>query len=312
MGVLNDFGSAFVDVASEAAAYEVVLRFAAVLAFAAVGEWVAEKAGTLNVSLEAMMLGGAFFAAVGYDLTGSFWAGLGFAIAAGWIVAFIQANMSHRLGVNQFVIGLTLNILVLALVGFLLTNLEPESRTAANINFGILAEIPFIGQILFEQSWPFYLVFLMGVLAWWLLYGTRWGLEVRAVGENPESARRNGIPVLARRCQAVYFCGISAGLGGGYLLLGQVGRFETEIVGGQGFIAIAAVIFGGWRLRGIVLGCLLFGIANSFKLTLPALGHPLNSELLASLPFILPLLGLAIVARYLKGRQLQPAALGNF
>ena len=159
-----------------------------------------------------------------------------------------------------------------------------------------LVEIPLLGPALFGQPWPLYVLYPLVPLAWWLVYRTRWGLEVRAVGENPQAADVSSIDVNARRRQAIYLAGITSGLGGGYLLLGQVGWFEDAIVGGQGFIAIAAVVFGGWTLRGAMLGCLLFGSANSFRLSLPAVGHPLNSELLSSLPFVLTICVMALFA----------------
>ena len=193
-------------------------------------------------------------------------------------------------------VGLTLNILVLGLASFLNSSLKPETATAHTFEVPGLVEIPLLGPALFGQPWPLYLLYPLVPLAWWVVYRTRWGLEVRAVGENPQAADVSSINVNARRRQAIYIAGITSGLGGGYLLLGQVGWYEDSIVGGQGFIAIAAVIFGGWTLRGAMLGCLLFGSANSFRLSLPGVGHPLNSELLSSLPFVLTICVMALFA----------------
>jgi len=107
----------------------------------------------------------------------------------------------------------------------------------------VLADIPLIGEALFDQPWPLYLVYPLVPFVAWLLYRTRWGLEIRAVGENPNSADVSGIHVNKRRRQAIYLAGLTSGLGGGYLLLGQVGSFEDSMTGFRGFIAIAAVIF---------------------------------------------------------------------
>ncbi len=312
MSWLADFAGATGDVVGNSATYEVGLRFFAVLAFAATGEWVAEKSGTMNISIEAMMLGSAFGAAVGYDLTSSTGVGLVFAVFAGLIIAAIQANMSHRLLVNQFVVGLTLNVLVFALIAFLHSDINPVSKTTASANIPGLKDFPLIGKALFDQNWPFYLLPPLVLLAWWLLYKTRWGLEARAAGEDTSSSSAMGIPVLARRRQAVYFCGICAGLAGGYLVLGQIGRFENTIVGGQGYLVLAAVIFGGWSLRGALLGCALFGFANSLRLILPALDHPLNAELLSALPFALTIGMVALVAHHRGEKSRQPRALGSF
>ncbi len=312
MSWLADFTGAAGDVVSNSATYEVGLRFFAVLAFAATGEWIAEKSGTMNISVEAMMLGSAFGAAVGYDVSSSVSVGFIFAVSAGLLIAVVQANMSHRLLVNQFVVGLTLNVLVLALVAFLHSDLNPVSKTASSLGIPGLKSIPLVGKALFDQNWPFYLLPPLVFLAWWLLYRTRWGLEARAVGEDPVSSLAMGIPVLARRRQAVYFCGICAGLAGGYLVLGQIGRFENTIVGGQGYLVLAAVIFGGWSLKGALLGCALFGFANSLRLILPALDHPLNAELLSALPFVLTIGMVALVAHHKAGKSRQPRALGSF
>jgi len=137
--------------------------------------------------------------------------------------------------------------------------------------------------------------------------GCRWGLAVRVVGENPQAADVSGIDVNKRRRQGVYLSGITSGLGGGYLLLGQVGLFEEQIVGGRGFIAIAALIFGGWTLRGAVAGCLLFGAVDSFRLSLPTVGYEVTAEVLQALPFVVTIATVAVFAH----RTRQPAALAQ-
>lgn len=303
---MGDFLGALGDVLSSDTAYTSAVRFAAVLAFAAVGEWIAERAGTLNISVEGMMLAGAFAAATGYDANGV-WLGLLLGILAGMLVASVQAEMSHRLTADPFVVGLTLNILVLGVVGYLASVWEPESTTARPLEIPLLSDIPLVGQALFGQPWPLYLLYPLVPFAWWLVYRTRWGLEIRAVGEDPQSADVSGIHVNRRRRQAILLCGAFSGLAGGYLLLGQVGRFEDSIVSGRGFIAIVAVIFGGWTLRGTILGCLLFGTVLSFRLSLPALGYELNTELLSSLPFLVTILAMAVFARRVR----QPGALAR-
>jgi len=299
--------SAVWDVGTTETAYTAAARFAVVLAFAATGEWVAERAGTLNISVEAMILAGAFAAAMGYHTTGSVAVGLLAGTVAGAAVASVQAEMSHRLTADQFVVGLTLNILVLGIVGFLGSEWEPSSRTASVVEVPVLADIPLVGPALFGQPWPFYLIYLVVPVFAWLVHRTRWGLEIRSVGENPQAADVSGIDVNRRRRQAIYLGGLSAGLGGGYLLLGQVGRFDPGIVAGRGFIALVAVIFGGWTLRGAILGCLLFGSVLSFRLTLPGLGYELNNEMLSSLPALVTIVAMALFAHAVR----QPEALAR-
>ena len=304
---MGDFLSAVGDVVGNDVSYSGAMRFAALLAFAAIGETIAERAGTLNISLEGMVLGGAFAGAVGMHLSSSVTVGLMFAVVIGIAVAAVQANMSHRLSANQFIVGLALNTLVLGIASFLNTSIQPVSSAAHRFAIPVVSRIPLVGEALFYQPWPLYLVYPMVPGAWWLLYRTRWGLEVRAVGENPQAADVTGIDVNKRRRQSIYVTGLTAGLGGGYLVLGQVGRFEDAIVGGQGFIAIAAVIFGGWTLRGVIAGCLLFGTVNSFRLTLPTVGHELNSELLSAAPFVVTI----VTVSFFAYRTREPGALAR-
>lgn len=304
---MSGFFEAIFDIASSESTYINGALFAAFLAFAASGEWVAERAGTLNISVEGMLLSGAFTSAVGYHITDSMLIALVTGVLGAMIVAGVQAEMSHRLTADQFVVGLTLNILVFGLAGFLDNEIEPETKLAGKWEVPLLSDIPLVGQALFGQRWPFYVLFVLLPFTWWLVFRTRWGLELRSVGENPQSADVSGIDVNKRRRQSIYYAGFTAGLGGWFLLFAQVGLFEDSIVGGRGFIAIAAVIFGGWTLRGTVAGCIIFAGALSFRLSVQGLGYEVNSELLQSLPFIVTLGGMALFAHRVRA----PAALAQ-
>ncbi len=294
--MIGDFISALVDIATSQAAYTGALTVAVFLAFGASGEWVAEKSGTLNISVEAMLLAAAFAAAVGLDRTGNQFAALLIGVAASMLIAIVQAQMSHRLVANQFVVGLTLNILVLGLASFLASELQFTTTKSGTIAIPLLSDIPLVGVALFDRAWLFYLIYLVVPACWWIVYRTRWGLELRAAGENPQSADVSGIDVNKRRRQGIYVLGITSGIGGTYLVLASVGQFADSIVGGRGFIALIAVIFGGWTLRGTIAGCLLFGLVLSFRLFLPELGYELNGDLLSSLPFVLTIVVMAIFA----------------
>lgn len=282
--------------------------FAGLLLFAASGEWIAERAGTINISVEAMLLAGAFASAVGYDLTGSTWVGLAAGAAGGMIVSVVQAEMSHRLAADQFVVGLTLNILVIGVAGFLDREIETVTKKAKTIDVPILHHIPLVGDALFAQPWPFYLLYLVVPFSGWLMYRTRWGLEVRASGEDPQAADVSGINVNQRRRQTIYYTGLTSGLGGAFLIFVQVGRFDEGIVSGRGFIAIAAVIFGGWTLKGTIAGCVVFAGALSFRLSLQVLGYDqVNSEFLQALPFLITIGAMALFATRVR----PPAALAR-
>ena len=304
---MGDVLGALGEIVSSPTMYGSAVRLGAFLAFAALGELVAEKAGTINISVEASLLAGAFGGAVAFGAGGSVWLGLILGIVAGLAVSSLQANLSHRLATDQFVVGITLNILVLGLVGFIAASIDPVAGRAGVLKIPLLSDVPLIGPALFGQTWPTYLLYPLIPVTWWLLYRTRWGLEVRSVGENPQAADVSGINVNKRRRQAIYYGGMLAGLGGAFLVLGQVGSFDTGAVGGRGFIAIAAVYFGGWRLRGTILGALLFGLADAFRLAVPVLGYQVNAQLLAVLPYVLTL----GVMYFITKRFRQPAALAQ-
>ena len=304
---MGEFLEAVVDIFGSETMYGSAVRLGGLLAFAALGELVAERAGTINISVEGSLLAGAFGGTVGYHLTESVVVGLVAGMAAGMVIALIQANMSHRLTANQFVVGLTANVLVIGLAGYLNAVIDPVTRRAAITEIPILSDIPLIGPALFGQTWPTYLLYPLIPLTWWLLYRTRWGLEVRAVGENPHASDVSGIDVNKRRRQAILYGGVLAGLGGGFLVLGQVGSFDTGAVGGRGFIAIAAVYFGGWTLRGTLLGCLVFGFADAFRLAVPSLGYQFNAQMLAALPYVLTLVVMVAITKQLR----QPRALAQ-
>jgi len=271
--------------------------FAGLLLFAASGEWIAERAGTINISVEAMLLAGAFTSAVGYHISDSVIVGLVFGALGGMVVASVQAEMSHRLAADQFVVGLTLNILIVGLAGFLDREIDTSTKKAGEWNLPLLNDLPLVGDALFGQPWPFYLLYALVPVSWWLMFRTRWGLEVRASGEDPQAADVSGIDVNRRRRQTIYYTGLTSGLGGAFLIFVQIGRFETGIVSGRGFIAIAAVIFGGWTLKGTVAGCILFAGALSFRLSLQVLGYDqINSEFLQALPFLFTIAAMAVFA----------------
>jgi general nucleoside transport system permease protein len=304
---MSNFFSALADIFTSESAYRNAMIAAVVLLFAASGELIAEKAGTINISLEAMMLGGAYAAAVGQSSVGVVGALL-MAALAGFAVSAIQANMSHRLAADQFVVGLVLNVLVLGVVGFMVGSNEPESNVVDRLRIPGISEIPLIGPALFDQPWVLYLVYPVVPIVWFVIYRTRWGLSVRAIGEDPNASDVSGLAVNKLRRQTIYLTGVLSGIGGGYFLFAQSGRFEDSLIGGRGYIAIAAVIFGGWTLKGTVAGCVVFGLVGSFKLTIPSLGYQsIDSSFLAMAPNVVTIVAMTIWAMRVR----QPAALAR-
>ena len=152
------------------------------------------------------------------------------------VVSLVQANLSHRLSIDQFVVGLTLNLFVLGLALFLDSRWEAVTSVAKPTRVPLLSDIPLVGDALFGQPWPMYLIVPVVPFAWWLVFHTRWGLEVRSVGDNPQAADVSGITVNRRRRQGIMLAGLASGLGGGVLVLGQISisGYETGHVGPEG------------------------------------------------------------------------------
>jgi simple sugar transport system permease protein len=252
-----------------------------------------------------MMLAGAFFGLLGTSIFGNVAMGFVVGAIAGLVVAVIHANFSHRLNANTFVVGLTLNVLLLGLTSFLDETIDMTPHQAGVIRIPVLRSIPVIGEPLFVNRWPMYLLVIVLPLSYWLVQRTRWGLELRASGEDPQAADVTGIDVNKRRRQSLYYCGLLAGLGGAYLAIAEVGTFNQNMTAGRGFLVNAAVIFGGWTLKGTVGGCFLFGAADAMRLALPALGYTITPQLLIMAPYLLAILAMLFFA----SRNRKPAAL---
>jgi simple sugar transport system permease protein len=282
------------------------IRLAAPLIFVALGELVAEKAGTLNISVEGAMLASAFAAVMASSAFSSAPMGLLVGVLTGLLVALVQGQLSHRLTVNQFVVGLTLNIFALGITGYLFASTSFQAERFPVWSVPVLSDIPLVGQALFEQRAPFFAVYPLVPAIWYVLHRTRWGLEVQAVGENPQAADITGLHVNRLRRQAILLGGACAGFAGAYLSIAAIGGFSPNMTAGRGFIAIAAVIFGGWSVRWTVAGCLLFGFMDALRLALPPIGLEVNPQLLIASPYLMAIAAMLFFAR----RQRQPTALG--
>ncbi|GAB2454972.1 ABC transporter permease [Jatrophihabitans fulvus] len=283
------------------------MRLTIPLAFAACGEYLAERAGTLNISIEAMMLSAAFTSVATASASGSATFGLVAGVVTGLVIGFVHGNLSHRAQINTFVVGLVLNALVLGLTSYLITTSTFTSHQVTQVSIPGLRDIPVVGQALFQERWPAYLLLGLIPLTWWLIARSRWGLELRAVGENPQAADVTGIKVNKRRRQALLWCGACSGMGGAYLAVGEVGSFNANMTAGRGYIVIAAVIFGSWRLGRAMVGCLVFGLSDALRLALPAIGYQLNTQLLIAAPYLLALLAMVLFTT----SQREPAALAK-
>jgi simple sugar transport system permease protein len=286
------------------------LRLAAPLLLAATGELVSERAGVLNMSLEGMMLTGAFVGAVVSWSTGSPWIGLFAAVIAVLPVALLQAFLSITLRANQIVTGIGINILALGATTLAYREIFGGRSRSEIPGFSPwsppgLDAIPLLGEHVFRQVGLLYAAFaVLGAVAW-LLRHTAWGLAIHAAGSAPRAADKSGLSVTAIRYGAVLFAGAMAALAGCFLSIGDIHTFTEGMTNGAGYLAIAAVIFGNWKVGRTAGACLLFGAATALQFQLPALGVDVPSALLIMLPYLLALIAVAGVV----GRQSPPAAL---
>jgi simple sugar transport system permease protein len=295
------------------------LQLAMPTALAAVGEAFSERAGTLNLGLEGVMLWGALGAFVADYYTGSAALGVLAGIGGGVLLCAVMAVLSVGLKTDQVINGIVLVIFATGVAAFVYERLfsvgsQPQLRPLHDLRVPALASIPWIGKVLFDQNGLFYISLVLALSVWVLLYYTRFGLRVRAVGERPAAADAAAINVDRVRTLALLFCGAFAGLGGAVLAVGDVGLFTINIVAGRGWVAIALVIFGRWNPMLVLLGALMFGVTDALQLRIQTLGGGTNSavpyELFQALPYILTLV-VMVVATVVAKRSAQPGALGT-
>jgi simple sugar transport system permease protein len=286
------------------------LRLATPLVLAATGEVVSEKAGVLNLSLEGMMLTSAFFGALGAHATGSPLLGLVAGLGSALVLGAVQAVLSVRVGANQLVVGIGFNILALGVTTFLYREVfgglsRDVLPSFSEVHVPGLERIPWLGPALFQQTGLVYVALaLVGGTAW-VMKRTAFGLAVRAVGENPRAADQAGLAVSKVRILCVLYASLCAGLGGVFLSLSSISTFTEGMTNGAGYLAVAAVILGGWRSGPVLGACLLFGAAGALQFLLPAIGFPLPTAVLLLLPYVLAFLAVS----GLIGRSRPPAAL---
>ena len=279
------------------------LRVATPILLAAIGETFAERAGILNLGIEGIMFFGAFIGFYAADMTGSLWIGLAVAVLSGLLAGLLMALLSVSLGVNQHVSGLGITLLLsgLALFGFRL-QYGGRSTPPSIEPFGQIS--PFRGipvlETIFQQYLLTYLTFLVIVpLAWWLLYRTSLGLQIRAAGENPEAVDAAGVNVFRIRYLALVIGGGLMAAGGAFLSLAQLGAFTHGIIAGRGWVAIALVIFGNWDPLKVMGGALIFGGTYALQLRLQAMGLqlPVPYETFLALPYLVTIVALVIAGR---------------
>jgi simple sugar transport system permease protein len=292
----------------------IAIRSSMAVLFATIGEIFAERSGVLNLGVEGMMLMGALTGVAAAQATQDLGMGVAAAMAAGGLLALLHAFFAITLRANQVVCGLALAILGTGLSSFLgrpiIGRVGPRFLP---VPIPLLSEIPVLGPALFEQNILVYAGYLLVPVAWFVLYGTRPGLSLRTVGENPAAADAAGLSVAGIRYGGTILGGMLAGLGGAYLSLSYSPGWKEHMTAGQGWIAIAMVIFALWNPWRGALGALLFGLVNALQFYCDARQITLiPSTILRMLPYLFTIAVLILVTRSAATRKKAgaPAALG--
>lgn len=276
-----------------------ILGMSTPLILAAMGGLLSERSGVMNIALEGFILVGAFTAVVGTHYTGSPWLGLICGLAAAGFGGLIHAVWCITLRGDQIVAGTALNLLGAGITVFLIQRIWGRSGQTDSVEKlpdfwrGVSVLVP--------------VAFVIVALVQVLLFKTKPGLRIMASGEHPRAAESVGINVTLYRYLCVIASGMLAGLAGAYLSIGEVSYFTRDMSQGRGFIALAAVIFGGWNPLGTLGAALLFGGAQAFQIRAQAAGLPISRDLLLALPYVLTLVAIAGVI----GRTRAPAGLGK-
>ena len=290
-----------------------MMRLSTPLIFACLAGLFSERAGIFDIGLEGKMLASAFFSAAVAAITGSVILGMAAGLTASMVLALVHGVASITFRGNQLISGVAINFLasgMTALIGqnwFKLGGRTPSLSGDGRflpIDFPLaesIASVPFLGPLYSElvsgHTLLVYISLPTVFLTWWILFRTRFGLRLRAVGENPEAVDTGGLSVARLRFQATLICGLLCGLGGAYLSTGMAAGFIRDMTAGKGFIALAALIFAKWRPGYALFACLLFGLLEAIairfqNIEITGVGTvPL--QLMQALPYILTVVILA-------------------
>jgi len=259
---------------------------------------VCSRSGVINIAIEGQLLLGAFLAAIVASGTGSLWLGLLSGALGGPMVGALLAVFAITYLVDQVVLGVVINLLILGLTGYLYDavmipyqNTLNSPATFSAIKIPLLGDIP----ILLYHTYIAIAAVQVG------LFDTRWGLRTRAIGEHPVAADTVGIRVIAMRYRNVIGAGIIAGIGGAYFTIGSVGSFGQNISSGEGYIALAAMIFGRYTPFGAIGAALLFGFTTQLQSIMSTLNTPIQSNLLLMAPYIVTIIVLAGLVGKVRG-----------
>lgn len=271
--------------------------------FSALGEIYDERAGILNLGLEAIMSLSAFVALWVAFSTGSYLTATLAAVSVGGLIALIHSFACVTIGINQLISGLLIVTLADGIANFSYSSLPvvPTIQPLKPISIPGLSQIPVLGPILFQQTIFVYLALLFAVVFGLVLYRTTWGLKIRGVGENPEACDAAGINVNRIRYLCVIISGVMTGFGGAFLSLGYIGLYGRDIASGAGWIAIIVVILSRWSPYRAILASFIFGLGYSIASNLIGTGIGVSNYFLQMLPYIIALIVIVFTFKRTKG-----------
>jgi len=289
------------------------IRLATPYLYAAIGETFSQRSGVLNLGVEGIMLMGAFWSFYAVFQTGNVWLGVLAALVMGALMGLLMAVVSITYQAEQGISGIGLYMFGLGVSNLLFKTMigtVEGVRGFSELKFCLsqsfcLSDIPVAGDIFFSHSLLTYGAFALVPIAGWVLNRTTWGLQIRAVGQNPEAADSLGVSVTRVRYLSVMFGAALAGLAGASLSISLLNIFQENMTNGMGFIAVALVYFGSWRPSGVLIGAMLFSTVNALQLWVQVLDLNIPSDVAVMLPYLLTIIALALPFR----RSLQPAAM---
>jgi len=279
------------------------IRLATPYLYAAIGETFGQRSGVLNLGVEGQMLLGAFAAFFVTFTTGNLWLGVLAAMLVGALMGLAMAFVTVNLQAEQGISGIGFYLFGLGMSDLLFQKLLGTVETVkgfGKINIPFLSDIPVLGEIFFRQNLLVYGAFALVPIGWFVLNKTGLGLKIRAVGENPEAADSLGISVPLVRYFTITLGGILSGIAGASLSIALLNVFQQNMTSGLGFIAVALVYFGGWRMVGVLGGALLFSLVNSLQLWIQVLGIPVPSDIAVMMPYILTILVLIVTVKRVR------------
>ncbi|MEO0384475.1 MAG: ABC transporter permease [Pseudomonadota bacterium] len=291
------------DILTSASLWAAVLRIATPLIFGVLGALLCERSGVLNLGIEGIMTMGAMVGWLTVFLGADLWTGLVVAALSGAMMGLLHAMLTVPLGLSQHVSGLGITLFASSLSYYLyrliveVGSLPPTIEPFRALSIPVLSDLPFVGEVLFQQSPPTYLALLAVAILAYVLARTPLGLAIRMTGENPHAVDAQGLDPMMIRIGAVMAGSALMAVGGAFLTMAAFNSFFPDMVQGRGWICIALVVFASWRPGKALLGALLFAFFDAFQLRLQTSVEGVPYQLFLMAPYILSIVALILVAR---------------